>query len=110
MLGCDSFYDPVPSVNYLLDITQHAIGGFAKSVGNPPDIYHSYLGLTTVAFLGGSDLKEVDAGLCCSQDAARKIEAARGGLLESLRKQSEQRGGWAADEFWGKAAEMVKVK
>ncbi|EHK18164.1 uncharacterized protein TRIVIDRAFT_45023 [Trichoderma virens Gv29-8] len=110
LLDCDSFYNPEPSCNYLLGITQHRIGGFGKSVGDPPDIYHSYLGLTTVALLGGSDLKEVDAGFCCSKEGARKIEVARDGLLESLKKQSEQRGGWEADEFWGKAAEVVKVK
>ncbi|UKZ79767.1 hypothetical protein TrVFT333_007529 [Trichoderma virens FT-333] len=92
LLDCDSFYNPEPSCNYLLGITQHRIGGFGKSVGDPPDIYHSYLGLTTVALLGGSDLKEVDAGFCCSKEGARKIEVARDGLLESLKRQSEQRG------------------
>ncbi|KAL7793057.1 terpenoid cyclases/protein prenyltransferase alpha-alpha toroid [Trichoderma ceciliae] len=110
LLDSDSLYDAVPSCNYLLDITQHNIGGFGKSVGDPPDIYHSYLGLTTVALLGGSELKEVDAGLCCSKDATRKIEVARAGLLESLKQRNERRSGWGADEFWGKAAEMVKVK
>ncbi|RFU76537.1 farnesyltransferase geranylgeranyltransferase type-1 subunit alpha [Trichoderma arundinaceum] len=110
LLDCDDFYDAVPSCNYLLDITQHRIGGFGKSVGDPPDIYHSYLGLTTVALFGGSELKEIDAGLCCSKDATRKIEVAREGLLGSLKKQNEQRSGWGADGFWGKAAEMVKVK
>ncbi|KAJ4855004.1 prenyltransferase and squalene oxidase repeat domain-containing protein [Trichoderma breve] len=110
LLDCDSFYDAEPSCNYLLDITQHRIGGFGKSVGDPPDIYHSYLGLTTVALLGGSELKEADAGFCCSKEGARKIEVARDGLLETLKRQSEQRGGWGADEFWGKAAEVIKVK
>ncbi|KAL7809685.1 terpenoid cyclases/Protein prenyltransferase [Trichoderma aethiopicum] len=110
MLDCDGFYDPRPSCNYLLDITQHSIGGFGKSVGDPPDIYHSYLGLTTVALLGGAELKEIDAGLCCSKEGVRKIEVARDGLLQSLKRQREQRGAWGVDEFWGKAAEMVKVK
>jgi geranylgeranyl transferase type-1 subunit beta len=100
----------VPTGNYLLDVTQHIIGGFGKAVGEPPDIYHSYLGLATVGLIGGHDLKEVDAGLCCSTDAARKIEVAREGMLESLKKQSEQRSGWGGEEFWAKAAEMVKVK
>ncbi|EGR51144.1 uncharacterized protein TRIREDRAFT_57010 [Trichoderma reesei QM6a] len=110
MLDCEEFYDPQPSCNYLLDITQHSIGGFGKSVGDPPDIYHSYLGLTTVALLGGAELKEIDAGLCCSKEGVAKLEAARDGLLQSLKRQREQRGGWKAAEFWGKAAEMVKVK
>lgn len=110
MLDCDGFYDPRPSCNYLLDITQHSIGGFGKSVGDPPDIYHSYLGLTTVALLGGAELKEIDAGLCCSKEGVQKIEVARDGLLQSLKREREQRGTWGVDEFWGKAAEMVRVK
>ncbi|KAL7935502.1 terpenoid cyclases/protein prenyltransferase alpha-alpha toroid [Trichoderma chlorosporum] len=110
LLDRDTFYKPEPSCNYLLDITQHRIGGFGKSVGDPPDIYHSYLGLTTVAMFGGSELKDVDAGFCCSKEGARKLEVARDGLLESLKRQGEQRGGWEKDEFWGKAAQAVKVK
>ncbi|KAM0522457.1 hypothetical protein ACHAPE_002047 [Trichoderma viride] len=110
LLDADYVYDAVPTGNYLLDITQHIIGGFGKAVGEPPDIYHSYLGLATVGLIGGHDLKEVDAGLCCSTDTVRKIEVAREGMLEALKKQNEQRGGWGAEEFWGKAAEMVKVK
>jgi geranylgeranyl transferase type-1 subunit beta len=31
-------------------------------------------------------------------------------LLQSLKKQNEQRSGWGSEKFWGKAAEMVKVK
>ncbi|KAK1241308.1 hypothetical protein MKX08_001282 [Trichoderma sp. CBMAI-0020] len=109
LLDADYNYDAVPTGNYLLDITQHIIGGFGKAVGEPPDIYHSYLGLASVGLIGGYDLKQIDAGLCCSTDTVRKIEAARVGMLESLKKQSEQRGGWEAEDFWGKAANVVKV-
>jgi geranylgeranyl transferase type-1 subunit beta len=82
-----------PSRQYLLDITQHAIGGFGKVAQAPPDIYHSYLGLAALATMGDDDLKDFDVGLCCTMDTTRKIEKARDGLL--------QRGfcDWD-DDFW----------
>lgn len=40
---------------YLLEKTQHLIaGGFGKMPGDPPDIYHAYLGLATLAIINGS--------------------------------------------------------
>lgn len=81
--------------NYLLDVTQHRIGGFSKSVGGPPDIYHSYLGLAALAVMGESDLKEFDARLCCSLDTTRTIILARDGLI----KAEESTGTWD-DGFW----------
>lgn len=61
--------DPVPIRRWLLDRTQHAVGGFGKLPGDPPDIYHSYLGLATLAMLGETSLQDVDAGLCMSNRA-----------------------------------------
>ncbi|PNY28584.1 Geranylgeranyl transferase type-1 subunit beta [Tolypocladium capitatum] len=84
------------SRKYILDITQHHIGGFSKAVGGPPDIYHSYLGLGALALMGEPELKEFDVGLCCSLETTRKIELARDGLLENAR---EERTG-VGDEFW----------
>lgn len=87
-----------PSRRYLLEITQHRIGGFAKVAGAPPDILHSYLGLAALATMGHKELKPFDAGLCCSQDTTRKIELARDGLLAGI-----QKGGlnsWTEDGFW----------
>ncbi|KAF4584041.1 geranylgeranyl transferase type I beta subunit [Ophiocordyceps camponoti-floridani] len=56
-----------PARRYLLDITQHRIGGFAKSAGGPPDLFHSYLGLAALALLGEQGLREMDVALCCSR-------------------------------------------
>ncbi|KAG7430863.1 Geranylgeranyl transferase type-1 subunit beta [Fusarium oxysporum f. sp. raphani] len=60
MLGNSTIINVIPSRRYLLDITQHRIGGFSKSVGGPPDMYHSYLGLAALATMGDGDLKEFD--------------------------------------------------
>lgn len=84
-----------PSRNYILDITQHRIGGFSKSVGGPPDIYHSYLGLAALAVLGEEQLKEFDSRLCCSLDTTRTIIMAREGLLAADKLRSQ----WD-DGFW----------
>lgn len=71
---------------FLLDKTQHAIGGFGKRAGDPPDIYHSSLGLFALATMGDPSLKKVDAGLAVSVDTVRKIEAGRRGLLRRARQ------------------------
>ncbi|KAF2749645.1 geranylgeranyl transferas-like protein type i beta subunit [Sporormia fimetaria CBS 119925] len=60
---------------WLLDMTQHFIGGFGKLPGDPPDIYHSYLGLFTLAMFGEPRLKEADAALCISKAAKERIES-----------------------------------
>ncbi|RBR22342.1 uncharacterized protein FIESC28_04536 [Fusarium coffeatum] len=62
MLGNTSIINVLPSRRYLLDVTQHRIGGFSKAVGGPPDMYHSYLGLAALATMGDPDLKEFDVG------------------------------------------------
>ncbi|KAM0377345.1 hypothetical protein ACHAPY_002157 [Fusarium culmorum] len=58
MLGNPSIINVLPSRRYLLDVTQHRIGGFSKAVGGPPDMYHSYLGLAALATMGDEDLKD----------------------------------------------------
>lgn len=70
---------------FLLDKTQHAIGGFGKRAGDPPDIYHSSLGLFALATMGDPALKRVNAVLAVSVDTVRKIEAGRRGLLRRAR-------------------------
>lgn len=70
---------------FLLDKTQHAIGGFGKRAGDPPDIYHSSLGLFALATMGDPSLKKVDAGLAVSVETVRKIETGRRGLLRRAR-------------------------
>lgn len=97
MLGNSSIINVTPSRRYLLDVTQHRIGGFSKAVGGPPDMYHSYLGLAALATMGDDDLKELDVGLCCSQETTRKIQRARDGLLESTKGEMKA---WHNDGFW----------
>lgn len=71
---------------FLLEKTQHAIGGFGKRAGDPPDIYHSSLGLFALATMGDPSLKAVDAVLAVSVDTVSKIEAGRRGLLRRGRR------------------------
>ncbi|PHH78803.1 hypothetical protein CDD82_2830 [Ophiocordyceps australis] len=102
MLGSLGLVDADSSRRYILDITQHRIGGFAKAVGRPPDIYHSYLGLAALALLDHKELKPFDAGLCCSLDMARKIALAREGA-DGARETS-----FDEDGFWQVAAQAYK--
>lgn len=95
MLDNSAFINKPPSRRYLLDITQHRIGGFSKNAGGPPDLHHSYLGLAALATMGEDGVKEFDVGLCCSMETTRKIELARGGLLAAGR----DAGAWD-DRFW----------
>lgn len=96
--GALDFISAAPSRRYLLEITQHRIGGFGKTAGAPPDIYHSYLGLAALAIMGDADLKDFDVALCCSKETTGKIEKARDGLLELTR--NEDQDGWHKDGFW----------
>ena len=97
MLGNSSLIDVPGSRKYLLDITQHRIGGFSKAVGGVPDLYHAYLGLAALATMGETELKDFDYGLCCSKETSKKVIHARQGLLERTTDESM---GWDADGFW----------
>lgn len=66
---------------FLLDKTQHLIGGFGKNVGSPPDVGHACLGLAALATMGDPGLRTLDPALCVSVDAVRRVERARRGLL-----------------------------
>lgn len=79
--------------DFLLDKTQHAVGGFGKRPGDPPDIYHSSLGLAALATMGYPGLKRFDPGLCVSADTVRKIEKGRRALLGRARKEPVTGGG-----------------
>jgi geranylgeranyl transferase type-1 subunit beta len=74
ILGHLDLVDPTPIRRWLLDKTQHLIGGFGKIAGNPPDIYHSYLGLAVLAIFGEPSLKSFDPALCISEDMKRRVE------------------------------------
>lgn len=62
------------SRRYLLTKTQHLVGGFGKLPGDPPDLYHSYLGLASLAISGQEGLKPFDAALCISKDAVAHVK------------------------------------
>ncbi|CAH0050619.1 unnamed protein product [Clonostachys solani] len=98
MLGSPYPVSVEGSRRYLLEVTQHPIGGFGKFAGTPPDIYHSYLGLAVLAVFGDADLKDFDVGLCCSKETTGKIEKAREGLLKAT--EGEDQTAWASDGFW----------
>ncbi|TVY60808.1 Geranylgeranyl transferase type-1 subunit beta, partial [Lachnellula suecica] len=53
---------------FLFEQTQHQIGGFGKYPGNPPDIYHSYLGLAALSVMKEPGLKPLDSVLCISKE------------------------------------------
>lgn len=74
ILGYPDLVDKVPIRRWLLERTQHFIGGFGKFPDDPPDIYHSYLGLFTLAMLGDDRLKEVDPALCVSKAVKKHLE------------------------------------
>ncbi|KAH8602740.1 terpenoid cyclases/protein prenyltransferase alpha-alpha toroid [Bisporella sp. PMI_857] len=77
MLGHVDVVDFEPSRQFLYAQTQHQIGGFGKCPGDPPDIYHSYLGLAALAIMGDPDLKKLDPVLCVSCEQRQKIESLR---------------------------------
>ncbi|KAK2768860.1 hypothetical protein FQN54_000720 [Arachnomyces sp. PD_36] len=60
---------------YLLEKTQHMVGGFGKGVGHLPDVMHSYLGLASLALTGESDLEDLDPTFCTSKRARSHLES-----------------------------------
>lgn len=101
MLTSEDLIATSPSRNFLFSKTQHLIGGFSKHPGGPPDIYHAYLGLAALATMGDTTLKELDASLCVSSEAAQTIELARAQLLETDRARGEwARQSRATSDFW----------
>ncbi|KAK6213377.1 prenyltransferase and squalene oxidase [Colletotrichum tabaci] len=85
MLGHVDLIDTEPSRRFIMDKTQHLIGGFSKYPGAPPDIYHGFLGLAALAIMGDSDLKPFDASVCATQETADKVVAAREGLRDATK-------------------------
>ncbi|KAI1074536.1 terpenoid cyclases/Protein prenyltransferase [Whalleya microplaca] len=89
MLGEGGLVERGPARAFIIDKTQHLIGGFAKHPGDPPDIYHAYLGLAALATMagdGGDDAREpglgrIDARLCVGAEVVERIARAREALL-----------------------------
>ncbi|TRX98066.1 hypothetical protein FHL15_001276 [Xylaria flabelliformis] len=87
LLGEDGLVNRGPARRFILEKTQHLIGGFAKHPGGPPDVYHAYMGLAALATMAGAQgepgLRNFDPGLCVSADASKRIAKARECLLRS---------------------------
>ena len=75
MLNQSNLYDREAVTKYLLTKTQNPItGGFGKFPGDPPDLYHSYLGLAALSLAGSEEVKALDAAMCISLEAKGRLE------------------------------------
>lgn len=102
ILGHLDIIDRAPVRKWLLDKTQHMVGGFGKVTGDPPDLYHSFLGLMVLAMFEETGLQDVDGALCISQRAKRHLES-----LSWRREITGTKGGQGASISL--VAERVKV-
>ncbi|KAB2572272.1 Geranylgeranyl transferase type-1 subunit beta [Lasiodiplodia hormozganensis] len=75
MLGKVHLVSQSTARRYLLEKTQHLVGGFGKVPGDPPDIYHSYLGLAALSLLGEPAIKPIRASACLSEHACQFLES-----------------------------------
>ncbi|KAL3434755.1 terpenoid cyclases/protein prenyltransferase alpha-alpha toroid [Aspergillus tetrazonus] len=75
MLGRLSMVDAERNRRYLLQKTQHLVGGFGKSVGELPDLLHSYFGMVSLAFQGEQGLDSVDSALCATHRTVRRLHS-----------------------------------
>ncbi|KAI2613506.1 terpenoid cyclases/Protein prenyltransferase [Hypoxylon fragiforme] len=121
MLGAGEIIDRGPARKFILEKTQHMIGGFGKHPGAPPDVYHAYLGLAALASIAGAEndgsgkeegLGKFDAQLCIGVEAAARVAKAREALL---RAPAEEDNGSDDDDDdddddndWGFETEKIK--
>lgn len=70
------------SRRFLLKKMQHTIGGFGKTPGAPPDVYHACFGLAILATLAEKGLHRLDSSLAVPVATVRRVEKARKALLE----------------------------
>lgn len=63
---------------FLLEQTEHRIGGFGKCPGYPPDLYHAYLGLASLSLMGEPGLKPVHPAFVITQQAKENLDRAMG--------------------------------
>ncbi|KAH7027548.1 terpenoid cyclases/protein prenyltransferase alpha-alpha toroid [Microdochium trichocladiopsis] len=119
ILGEGALVDRTPSRSFLLEKTQHVIGGFGKHPGNPPDVYHAYLGLAALSTLAGSHnvsedgLGKLDPQFCLGVEAVERIKNGRGGLLARARDDgkvvasSERAGGSIRGHAYREGSDMA---
>ncbi|KAM7192169.1 geranylgeranyl transferase type-2 subunit beta [Naviculisporaceae sp. PSN 640] len=79
-----------PAREFLLQKMQHIIGGFGKTPGAPPDLYHSCFGLAILALMGDDGLSELDAALALPRDTVRRIEKSRDRLVERAKEEGQK--------------------
>ncbi|KAI0536648.1 terpenoid cyclases/Protein prenyltransferase [Xylaria digitata] len=88
LLGEDKLVSRGPARRFILEKTQHFIGGFAKYPDGPPDVYHAYMGLAALANMAGAEgepgLAKFDPRLCISADAAARLTKAREIMLHPV--------------------------
>ncbi|KAI9872239.1 MAG: hypothetical protein M1830_001875, partial [Pleopsidium flavum] len=60
---------------YLLEKTQHVVGGFGKLPGEDPDLLHSYFGLAALACMKEPELRSIDPTFCISVHAREHLES-----------------------------------
>ncbi|KAF7515576.1 hypothetical protein G7054_g14508 [Neopestalotiopsis clavispora] len=79
--------DQASGKQFLLEKTQHVIGGFGKNAGKPPDVYHAYLGLAALATMAGdkqeAGLGLFDVRLCIGREAANRVAIGRREILQT---------------------------
>jgi geranylgeranyl transferase type-1 subunit beta len=75
LLGHLHIVDRKPIRRWLLDKTQHMVGGFGKLPGDHPDAYHSFLGTMVLSMFGEAGLQDVDPALCITNRAKRHLES-----------------------------------
>ena len=75
LLGHLHIVDRKPIRRWLLDRTQHLVGGFGKLPGDHPDPQHSFLGLMVLSIFGEAGLQNVDTALCITDKAKRHLES-----------------------------------
>lgn len=91
MLERYSVIDQERNRQYLLGQTQHLVGGFGKSAGDPPgkatsiewrvhadptlDLLHSYFGMVSMAFQGEAGLDRVDPTLVTTERVVQHLES-----------------------------------
>lgn len=79
-----------PSRRFILEKMQHVIGGFGKTPGAPPDLYHSCFGLAILALNGEKGLSELDAALAIPVETVRRIEKSRERLVGRAKEEGKE--------------------
>ena len=73
MLGKIDLMDVEANKRFMLEKTQHRIGGFSKLPGGFPDVMHSFLGLAALSLVKEEGLAELDPALCMTVRAKKRI-------------------------------------